>query len=60
MKTVTFDESRWQLVPVELVEILRSAVELHQKRGTVLTVHMNDLALLLDQLAAAPQQGGGE
>lgn len=50
----------WMLVPVVLVEVLASAVELHQRTGTVLTVHMNDLALLIDETLAGPEQGGSQ
>ena len=47
----------WQLVPVEMVDVLRDATKLHQEKNVVLRVHMNDLAILLDQVAAAPQPG---
>jgi|GEM_PF-4374246 len=42
----------WQLVPVELVSVLREVVRLHEEKGVVLTVHMNDVALLLDRADA--------
>ena len=39
----------WRLVPDDLVEVLKDACRSHQDRGTFLTVHMNDIALLLQR-----------
>jgi NAD(P)H-hydrate repair Nnr-like enzyme with NAD(P)H-hydrate dehydratase domain len=37
------------LVPKELIELLKEISRLHQDKGVVLTVHMNELALLLEE-----------
>ena len=36
-----------KVVPVELLELLREMADLHERRGTVLTVHMEQLRALL-------------
>lgn len=37
-----------KVVPVELLELLREMVDLHDRRGTVLTVHMEQLRAILE------------
>ena len=37
-----------EVVPVELLELLHEMVDLHERRGTVLTVQMEELRALLN------------